>query len=96
MTDGGATRGAVHVTCEEARTSIHFHLDGDDHVHVRRACEHTAACVQCERHLLDLREVEEGLKGLVRYAAPAGLKERILAVVKDRPQKQPLRGFQFQ
>lgn len=83
-------KGAIAVTCEEARTHIHFHLDGDDHPHVKRAQLHTAACVQCGEHMYDLKEVEVRLQGLRRYAAPAGLRESVLAMVRDVPQKRPL------
>ncbi len=78
------------MTCDEARTSIHFHLDGDEHHHVQRAREHARGCVHCERHLLDLEEVERALKGLKRYAAPPDLKEHIMRAVSQASQKRPL------
>ena len=78
------------MTCDEARTSIHFHLDGDDHHHVQRAREHTHACIRCEQNLLDLQEVERALRDMKRYAAPADLKARIIQAVSERPQKRPL------
>jgi|GEM_PF-5962725 len=81
------------MTCEEARTSMHFHLDGDDHLHVKNARQHTASCIQCERHILDLQEVEDRLRSLQRYAAPVDLKERILLAVRDTTQKRPLRAI---
>ncbi len=80
------------MTCDEARTSMHFHLDGDDHLHVQNARRHTASCMHCERHMLDLQEVEDRLRTLKRYAAPADLKERILLAVRDTTQKRPLRA----
>lgn len=84
------------MTCEEARTSMHFHLDGDDHRHARSAREHATSCVHCERHLLDLKEVERHLTALPAHAAPTGLKSRILAAVRDLPQKPPLRELRVQ
>ena len=78
------------MTCEEARTSMHFHLDGDEHLHVKKARAHTATCIYCERHVLDLQEVEQGLRSMARYAAPQGLRKRILEAVIDLPQKRPL------
>lgn len=78
------------MTCDEARTSIHFHLDGDDHHHVQRAREHTRECGRCEQNLLDLQEVERALRGMPRYAAPADLKARIIQTVSELPQKRPL------
>lgn len=78
------------MTCEEARTSMHFHLDGDDHLHVKKARAHTASCMHCERHVLDLKEVEEGLWSLKRYQAPQGLRERIVQSVMGTPQKRSL------
>lgn len=78
------------MTCEEARASMHFHLDGDEHLHVERARVHTAGCMHCERHVRALIEVEQELKRLKRYAAPSGLTERILQSVQGIPQKRPL------
>jgi hypothetical protein len=78
------------VNCDEARVSIHFHLDGDDHLHVKKARAHVAACTHCEQHVSELLEIEYSLKGLQKYAAPAGLKERIVQSVQCMPQKQAL------
>lgn len=78
------------MTCEEARTSMHFHLDGDEHLHVINARVHTASCMHCERHVLDLQETEMRLKELKKYAAPPGLQRRILDAVVGMQQKRPL------
>lgn len=88
--------GAIRLRCEEARANIHFHLDGDDHPHAHRAREHASSCVYCERHLLELREVERRLMALPLQAAPAGLRDRVLAAVRDLPQKPPLRDGRLQ
>lgn len=80
------------MTCEEARTSMHYHLDGDDHLHVKKARVHTASCAHCERHVMDLQRVEYGLQSLQKFSAPSGLRDRILEAVKEVPQKRPLRS----
>lgn len=80
------------MTCEEARTSMHYHFDGDDHQHVRNARAHAATCAHCERHVTELEVVERELKSLRKYAAPPGLRDRILDAVRAVPQKRPLRS----
>ena len=84
------------MTCEEARTSIHFHLDGDDHAHARSAREHASSCVHCGQHLLALQEVEQMLRTLPRLAAPGGLRGRILETARRLTQMQPASDRQLQ
>ncbi|MCY0874869.1 MAG: hypothetical protein OWT28_01080 [Firmicutes bacterium] len=80
------------MTCEEAQRSMHYHFDGDDHLHVRKARAHAASCTDCGRHVMDLEMVEQGLRSLQKFAAPPGLRDRILEAVREVPQKRPLRG----
>jgi anti-sigma factor RsiW len=81
------------MTCEEARVSMHFHLDGDEHLHVLHARAHTESCRECHAHVSTLQTIEQSLRALSRHVAPSGLKESVLSMAATMPQKQPLRNM---
>ncbi|KUO95140.1 hypothetical protein ATW55_13375 [Ferroacidibacillus organovorans] len=83
----------ILVTCEEAKQTLHFHLDGDDHhPHVKNAHHHRVTCAHCAAHLDQLKEVERGLRSMAQLSAPSSLHERIMKRVQTAIQKRPLYG----
>src|SRR6185437_5494442 len=73
--------GASEMTCDEASTLLHALIDGElDAGHAREVEAHIATCPDCARQFREFQEFRKTTASAnLRYAAPAGLRNRIEA-----------------
>lgn len=88
------------MTCDEARILLHALLDGElDAGHAREVEVHLASCPGCAAELAVQRKMQRLLSDTeLRYTAPASLRSRIEASLRQPQREQPtrrsvLRGF---
>ena len=79
------------MTCDEAEILLHALIDNElDAGHARDVENHIAGCQDCTAALAAYREMSKAVAGMnLRYAAPAGLRQRIEASL-PQPAPQPL------
>lgn len=73
------------------------YLDGElDHLKARKVREHLEACVACQEELNLLFQIRNSLKQVAASSkAPAGLKEKILAEVREARSMVPIPRWNF-